>query len=400
MSNVIKKERIINHDRFFNIEEITKKDWVEKALEHVLKKIDQNLTRFGEDFPSASTKDSKYLKVSGDDVDWTEGFWTGMLWLAFEITNDQKYKRIADIQVKRFKERIKKQIKTNTHDLGFLYSLSCVSAYKLTGNQEAKEAALLAADLLIMRYHEKAGILQAWGDLNNPEESGRMIIDCNLNLPLLYWATEETGDKRYATLARNHIQNAKKYLVRNDASTFHTYFMDVVTGEPIAGKTHQGYSDDSCWSRGQAWGIYGFTLNYIYTKDTSLLELSKTLANYFLNRLPKDHVCYWDLIFTEGSGQERDSSAASISVCGLLEMIKHLPLLDEEKVLYEHAALIILKSLSENYTTIESDQQHGLLRHGVYNKPRAIGIDESNLWGDYYYFEALVRLSKSWNLYW
>ncbi|MDF2636025.1 MAG: glucuronyl hydrolase, partial [Pelosinus sp.] len=336
--------------------------------------------------------------VQDSNVEWTEGFWTGMLWLAYDVTKDEKYRQIAKAQLKSFKERVEKRIKTNTHDLGFLYMLSCVQAYKVTGDEEAKETALLAADLLMERYQPEAKILQAWGDLNDPEKQGRMIIDCNLNLPLLYWASEETGNKKYFNAAYEHIQQAAKYLVRQDASTFHTFYMDVKTGEPIKGKTHQGYSDDSCWSRGQAWAIYGFALNYLYTKDNSLLELSKKVTNYFLNRLPDDQVCYWDLIFTEGE-QYRDTSGAAVAVCGMLEMMKHLPLLDSDVTYYKNAAMLIVKSLEENYATQENETQNGILLHAVYNMGRNMGIDESCLWGDYYYFEALVRMSKIWNLY-
>lgn len=376
------------------------KAWAQQAIRHVLTKVDQNIERLGDRFPSASTQHSRYQAVTAEEVDWTEGFWTGMLWLAYEVTGDEKYKSIAERHVASFKVRIEQRHKTNTHDLGFLYSLSCVSAYKLTGNLEAKEAALQAADVLMERYHDKAQIIQAWGDLNNPEEQGRMIIDCNLNLPLLYWASEETGNKAYYQVARNHIHQAANYIVREDASTFHTFYMDVHTGKPVQGKTHQGYSDDSCWSRGQAWGIYGFALNYVYTRDAGLLELSKRLTHYFLNRLPEDDVCYWDLLFTEGEAQERDSSAAAIAICGLLELIKYLPVTDEEGVVYKQAALAMLQSLERNYTTGPSEEQHGVLLHAVYNKPRGMGIDESCLWGDYYYFEALVRVSRAWNLYW
>lgn len=399
MNLTINNEEIKQLDKYQVKPEIDQA-WMKNAMNHVFKKIDQNLERFGNDFPSASTENSKYQLVKEEDVDWTEGFWTGMLWLAYEVTGNEKYREIAEIQVRGFKERIVKQFKTNTHDLGFLYSLSCVSAYKLTGNEEAKEAALLAANLLIKRYHPKAKVIQAWGDLTNPEERGRMIIDCNLNIPLLYWATEVTGDKKYATIATNHVEQAAKYIVREDSSTFHTFYMDVETGSPIKGSTHQGYSDDSCWSRGQAWGIYGFALNYAYTKNLSLLDLSKKLTNYFLNRLPEDQICYWDLIFTEGEEQERDSSGAAIAVCGMLEAVKYLPILDSDREVYQNAALNILKSLEENYTTSEDEAEHGVLLHALYNKGRGMGIDESCIWGDYYYFEALVRISKAWNLYW
>lgn len=226
-----------------------------------------------------------------------------------------------------------------------------------------------------------------------------MIIDCCMNLPLLYWATEVTGDRRYYEAAHNHVSKAAKYIVREDASTFHTYYMDTETGEAKYGATHQGYSDNSCWSRGQAWSVYGFPLSYIYTGEQELLNIATKTTNYFLNRLPEDYVAYWDLVFIEGT-EERDSSAAAIAACGLLELSKNLPLTNEYKKFYENAALKIVKSLAESYTTKNFKESNGILLHAVYSKPHARGVDECNIWGDYFYFEALVRLMKSWNLYW
>lgn len=201
------------------------------------------------------------------------------------------------------------------------------------------------------RYFDKAKIIQAWGDLSDPENRGRMIIDCCMNLPLLYWAAEITGDKKYFKAAKNHANQAAEYIIREDASSFHTFYMDVETGEPRFGKTAQGFSDNSCWARGQAWGIYGFALSYKYTNDIKLIELDEKVANYFLNRLPQDCICCWDLIFT-GGAQERDSSAAAIAACGLLELSKHLPLEDIMKKIYENAAVNIVKSLAEDINSI------------------------------------------------
>ena len=165
-------------------------------------------------------------------------------------------------------------------------------------------------------------------------------------------------------------------------------------------EAHQGYADDTCWPSGQAWGISGFPLSYLYTGDTELLELTKKLSNYFLNRLPDDLISYWDLIFLEGNEQERDSSAAAIAACGLLELSKQLPLPDPSKNVYENAAMRILKSLHENYTAKNYPESNGGLIHAVYNKPRGMGIDECNIWGDYFYFEALIRVVKDWKPYW
>src|SRR5699024_7034845 len=131
-----------------------------------------------------------------------------------------------------------------------------------------------AADVLMRRYNETAKIFQAWGELSDKEQQGRMIIDCNMNLPLLYFASNETGDPRYREAAKNHVKLAQKYLIREDYSTFHTYYMDIETGNPRFGATAQGYADDSCWARGQAWGIYGFPISFTHTGDATLLESS------------------------------------------------------------------------------------------------------------------------------
>ena len=392
----VNDEGIKDINKFLNSQEITG-EFPERAIEFILKKIDQNLDTFTYQFPAPASINNIYPPM--ENIDWTSSFWTGMLWLAYEVTGDERYKNTAEVQLNSYKKRITEKICTDTHDLGFLYSLSCVAAYKLTGNEEAKEIALDAAELLMERYFDKAKIIQAWGDLGDPENRGRMIIDCCMNLPLLYWAAEITGNKKYFKAAKNHVNQAAEYIIREDASSFHTFYMDVETGEPKFGKTAQGYSDNSCWARGQAWGIYGFALSYKYINDIKLIELDEKVANYFLNRLPQDYICCWDLIFT-GGAQERDSSAAAIAACGLLELSKHLPVGDIMKKIYENAAVKFVKSLSEGYTSITDPKSNGILLHAVYSKPDGKGVDECNIWGDYFYFEALVRLMKEWKTYW
>lgn len=268
---------------------------------------------------------------------------------------------------------------------------------RLTGNERARSLALRAAELLYQRYNETAGVIQAWGDLSDPARQGRMIIDCNLNVPLLFWAANETGNTGYRQAAQRHLALAARHLVRDDASTFHTFYMDIRTGRPLHGDTHQGFSDDSCWSRGQASGIYGFALGFNYTGDGELPELSRKLAHYFLNRLPEDYVCYWDLIFTPQDNAFRDTSAAAIAVCGLAELLKQLPITDPLRPAYHHAITQIAQNLRQHYFAHHTD---GLLREGVYNFGRNMGINEPNLWGDYFWFEATVRLTRIWTPYW
>lgn len=370
---------------------------LENAREQVLGLISRNLSDFGEKFPAETCVEGYYPLT--ENVEWTTSFWTGQLWLAWEMTGEAKFRTLAEKNVRSFGLRIAGREDTNTHDLGFLYTLSCVADWRLTGNKEARGFALLAAEALLERFHEKAKIIQAWGDLSDPEQAGRMIIDCNMNLPLLYWASEQTGDSRFAAAAYQHALQAARYLVRDDASTYHTYYMDIKTGAPRFGSTQQGYADDSCWSRGQAWGIYGFTLSFLYTGNREFLELSKRLANYFLNRLPEDHVCHWDLALL-GTDALRDSSSAAIAVCGLLELCKHLPVVDPDRATYLAAVRAMMSSLSQSYLSKIEEPGNGLLKHSVYHLASNKGVDQASSWGDYFYVEALVRLTQSWKLYW
>lgn len=390
------REEPLRHAQRWSIDRVDA-GLIERSIEFVLTRIDQNLATFGDRFPAPSSIAGVYAPI--DNVEWTNGFWTGMLWLAYEVTGDSHYLNAAQSHVMSFTERVANHVNVDHHDLGFLYTLSCVSAYKLTGSEVAQQSALQAAELLLRRYLPAAGIIQAWGDLSDPAQRGRMIIDCNLNLPLLYWAAEITGEAKFRHAADAHITRAATHIVRSDASTFHTFYMDPETGQPLHGKTHQGHADDSCWARGQAWGILGFPLVYRYNADASLLTLSKKLANYFLNRLPEDGICYWDLHFTSGP-EPRDSSAAAIAACGLLEIERSLPLLDPQRTLYQGAAWIMLRQLSESYLATDSPTANGVLKHAVYHMPNRIGVDESCIWGDYFYFEALVRLSRVWHPYW
>jgi unsaturated chondroitin disaccharide hydrolase len=340
------------------------------AVTAALSIIDANLAEFGDRYPDDTTVGDRY-PMRPANTGWTTSFWPGMLWLAHDLTGDEKYLKAASGHVRGFASRVADKVDIDTHDLGFLYTLSCVTAYRRTGNEEAKQAALTAADHLLSRVLEPAGIIQAWGDLRDPAQRGRTIIDSLMNTPLLFWATEETGDSRYAEAARRHAAQLRDHILRPDGSTFHTFYWDPVSGEPLRGETEQGHANESCWARGQAWGIYGFFLNYEHTGDPSFLTAAQRCAD----RFPVDGVPYWDLTLT---GVERDSSAAAIAVCGLRSLGRH----DD--------AGRILGSLISDYTSTGN----ALLRHGVYDKPKNIGVDEGTLWGDYFYLEALTRVTR------
>ncbi|EOU1756702.1 glycoside hydrolase family 88 protein [Clostridium perfringens] len=396
MIKEIRVEEIAKRDEFLKTKLLTKSE-VKNAIDLVIKQIDANMEYFKEKFPSSATKNNQYGII--ENIEWTDGFWTGLLWLAYEYTGDEKYRELADKNVASFKNRVEKDIELDHHDLGFLYSLATVSGYKLTGSEDAREASIKAANKLISRYQEKGEFIQAWGELCSKDHY-RFIIDCLLNIPLLYWASDETGDAKYRNIANKHFVTSCNNVIRDDASAFHTFYMDNKTGKPLRGVTRQGYSDDSAWARGQAWGVYGIPLNYRYTRNKSCFNLYEGMTNYFLNRLPKDNVCYWDLIFNDGDDHSKDSSAAAIAVCGMHEMNKYLPEVDENKEVYKYAMHNILRSLIENYMNPEIEPGKPVLLHGVYSWHSGKGVDEGNIWGDYFFLEALMRFYKDWNLYW
>ena len=399
IENVIKKIHVepINRKAEYEAAGFLTREEVTAAMDRVADQVRCNMEYFGTRFPSSATRNQTYGVI--DNIEWTDGFWTGLLWLCYEYTGDDAFKNLALKNVDSFLNRVEKRIELDHHDLGFLYSLSCVAGYKLTGSAEGRKAGLLAADKRMERFQEKGGFIQAWGELG-ARDNYRLIIDCLLNIPLLHWAFLETGNPVYRNAAVRHYEAACNNVIRDDASAYHTFYFDPGTGEPLKGVTRQGYSDDSAWARGQAWGIYGIPLNYRYVKDDSAFNLFKGMTNYFLNRLPEDQVCYWDLIFTDGSNQSRDSSAAAIGVCGIHEMLKYLPEVESDKNTYRHAMHCILRSLMERYTAPEIKPGNPVLLHGVYSWHSGKGVDEGNIWGDYYYMEALMRFYKDWNLYW
>ena len=384
------------------------------ALRSCINRVRYNLEIMKEDFPGPASV--KGIYHGGKNRGWTTGFYTGQVWIAWENTPDGAQRELllkaARSQVDSFLQRIERLEDVDHHDMGFLYSPSCVAAYKLTGSEAGRKAALLAADQLIRRFQEKGEFLQAWGKMGEPDNY-RFIIDCLLNLPLLYWASRETGEVKYREIAEKHIHTAMANVIREDGSAWHTVFMDPLTGMFDHGATCQGYKDGSAWARGQAWGIYGTAVAYKYTQQEAYFGYFKKVASYFLNHLPDDLCPFWDLTFGNGdeADEPRDSSSAVIAACGMLEMSRYLP--EKEAGYYARTARRLLKALADHYRTEEPDlpgryqEASGHLLHGTYSKKTPFntcteeGVDECLLWGDYFFMEALQRVIKpDWEIYW
>lgn len=389
------------NDKYPQLSEAERIDALDKAVAIIRK----NLPLYTYKCQQTNSDNGIYAAI--DNIEWTTGFWPGEISLAYEYTGDEVFSAVNSIFVESFLERIRKKIAVDHHDMGFLYTPSCVSQWMLKKNAHAREAAVLAADQLISRFQEKGQFLQAWGAFG-AKENYRYIIDCLLNVPLLYWASEETGDEKYRRIADAHTATCISNSFRSDYSTFHTFFMDPETGAPVRGETCQGYRADSSWARGQAWGIYGLALSYRHTGNLKCLEMFEPVSDYFLSRLPEDLIPYWDLIFTSGD-EPRDSSSGSIAACGFLEAAESFRKLGnyEKEAEYTIKAKQLLKAIYDKcLVEPEDDKCNGIVKHGVYSKKSPYntctpaGVDECVSWGDYFWMEALMRLSGEWKCYW
>ena len=394
-------------ERVLRFPEVTPEQ-VTAALQQCVDQVRNNLPAFEAKFPAANSEHNFY--TPGPNTDWTPGFWTGEVWLAYEnAKNDSDrflFRKAGDCQVDSFLKRINIKHYVDHHDMGFLYIPSCVAAYKLTGSVSAREAALKAANQLITRYRPIGEYIQAWGTMDDPNNH-RLIIDCLLNIPLLYWATEVTGDGKYREVAEKHIHTTMKHIIREDGSTWHTVFFDSNTGGFVRGAPCQGYRDSSAWARGQAWGGYGTAIAYKNTGRAEYINYFKRIAQYFLTHLPDDLCPYWDLGFGNGdeADQPRDSSSSAIVCCGFLEMSKYLP--QEDAEYYTSLAKRLVAALIRGYQVKNDCVSNGQLLHGTYAKKTPYntcvnaGVDECVIWGDYYFMEALTRLKNpNWEMYW
>lgn len=370
------------------------------ALSRCIAQLQLNLPLYARRCQNHSSVNGVYPACANDQ--WTCGFWPGQLWLAYEHTGEETFRQAGLALAGSFARRIRNKVKVAHHDMGFLYSPACVAAWQLAGDETARTAALQAAEQMTTRFVQPGGYFQAWGRMG-VHANKRFIIDCLMNLPLLYWASRECGDARYAKLARRHTETCLKYSYRPDGSTWHTFFM-APDGSPLRGETCQGYKNDSFWARGQAWGVYGGILAWRETQSEEALEAFRKATGFFASRLPQDLVPCWDMIFTPESGEERDSSAAAIAACGLLEAARLLG--GGEGEAYRLLAKQILGSLARNYQPQTPAPGAGQLLHGTYSKKSPYntctpeGEDEFTSFGDYFYMEALTRLAADWKTYW
>lgn len=317
-------------------------------------------------------------------VYWTAGFWTGLLWLVVQEQQDDRLRQIAD-ECEGQLDSLLQDYDSLSHDVGFMWTLSSIAQWRVTHNEASKRRAMVAASHLAGRFNIKGRFIRAW---NQPERTGWAIIDCLMNMPLLYWAAEQTGDPRFKHIAEAHTLTAAKNFLREDGSVHHVVCFDPVTGECTGALGGQGYSEGSAWARGAAWGIYGWTLGFRHTGRSEFREAAERAVDFFLTHLPADRVPYWDFRLPSFEGAPRDSSAAAIAASGMLDLADAVG--GEKGGYYREQALSILESLTKNYFADETEE--AILLFGTGNLPMNQNINRPLIYGDYYYMEALSKL--------
>ena len=369
--------------------------WVEEAWERSLAKTVRNAGRIGAGFPHAANGG---VYDAAEPGWWTAGFWPGLLWLLGNGSNRPELKEIAVRCEERLDEVLDGYHRLD-HDIGFMWTLTSVANYRLTGSEASRTRALKAASHLAARFNLKGRFIRAWNPWNaeNPN-TGLAIIDCSMNVPLLFWASRDSGDPRFAHIAEAHLDTVLEHFIRNDGSVCHIVRFDPVTGERIEAVGGQGYAPESAWSRGAAWALYGLTLGCHHTGKPAYLEAAKRVANFFLSRLPEDCVPAWDFRAPEELRAQRDSSAGACAASGLLLLADKAG--GEDAAFYRSGAERMLRSLYENYGAWDDPSQEGLVLHGTSHYPEGRNVDVPLIYGDYFFVEGLARLKGCGPFYW
>ncbi|AZH29600.1 MULTISPECIES: glycoside hydrolase family 88 protein [Paenibacillus] len=368
-----------------------KPDWVQEAWDQTKAKVKRISHRIGDAFPHASVNGEYQLERASW---WTAGFWPGMMWLVYRDTKDTYLKEAAE-SCERQLDSLLTDSQMVDHDLGFMWTLTSGARYKLLGAEDSKRRTLLAANLLAARFNVQGNFIRAW---NGENIAGWAIIDCLMNLPLLYWASSVTGDPRYKHIAVKHADTVLKHFYRPDGSVAHIVVFDPETGEKLEVKGGQGHAPESAWSRGTAWAIYGMSLSYHYTGNQQYLDAAKQAAHFFMANLPEDSVPYWDFRSPEAFLSIRDSSAGACAACGLLLIADQVS--SQEAGMYRKSGERILHSLYTNYGAWESETEEGLILHGTSHFPEKKNVDVSLIYGDYYFAEGISLLMGNRERFW
>lgn len=335
-----------------------------------------------------TTEDGYFNDMTDKDICWwTNGFWGGMMWQLYHATGEDLFRGIAEENEKKLDRNLMNPQGLD-HDNGFKWLPTSVANYRISGNLESRNRGMLAANNLAGRFNPVGRFIRAWNDNGDGRTIGWAIIDCMMNLPLLYWAYEETKDPRFLQIATIHADTAEQYFVRQDGSVNHIVEFDPTTGEFVKTYGGQGYAEGSSWTRGQAWGIYGFILSYLHTKKEAYLNTAKRIANYFIANTPENGLIPVDFRQPEACSLT-DSTAAAIAACGMLEIAKQVT--ENEKHVYHNAAIRLLRTLDQDRCNWSEDCDNILEKctAAFHDKTHEFSI----IYGDYYFIEAIFKLT-------
>ena len=352
---------------------------IDSALELGIIKCLHDSKRLSE-FPHV-TKNGEWL--TSEHGRWTAGFFVGMIWMSGMVKDDANIYKTAESWAKRLESR---SFDCSTHDMGFLFEPSMVRGFNITGNKYFRDNAVQAAKSLASRFHRKGLYIPAWSPEEDLSYLGLAIVDTIMNLPILIWAGRMAGDQDLCKIGNLCAETIQAQHIRPNGSTYHTVDHDDETGAISSKGTHQGADNESCWTRGQAWALHGFAKISIMTGSKEFLTTALQLADYFLNRLGNNILPPWDFD-RSGEGQPRDSAAAAIAASGLLELSKV-----SGDITYADQGRRIVLGLIDSCVDFEHPDRPGLLMHGTVDYPRRSGVDESIMYGDHYFMEALIKL--------
>ncbi len=374
--------------------------WKQDMYERLTQKISSESDRIRGQIPYW-TKNGCYQDDYGvkDIYWWTNGFWSGILWQMYHATGEEKYRVYAEETEKTLDKALYGFVGLH-HDTGFMWLHSAVANYRLTNSEQSRTRGLLAANILAGRYNPAGKFIRAWNPecVNEGEDcTGWIIVDSMMNIPLLYWASQELNDPRFYYIAKSHADTVRRTLVRDDGSCGHIACLNPDNGELLTVLPGQGYGSDTSWSRGQSWILYGFALSYRYTKDPSYLDTAKRTANYFIaNAASTDYIPQCD--FRQPlEPAYTDTSAGLCAACGLLELAAHVD--DNEKRLYQYHAERMIQAITENYANWDPSQDSIIQGckvdyHGSKDKQTDL------IYADYFLVEAVLRLIGKEFLIW
>jgi unsaturated chondroitin disaccharide hydrolase len=358
-----------------------------ETLEFAEKQVAQLVEKHPDFFP-IYTVNGKWQHEGELWTDWTGGFLAGMMWQFHRRTEDPAWLQRAEHYSKLLEHR---QVDRNVHDLGFIFLNTYLPWYELTGDESLHAVLIQAAQTLSKRFIETGQYLCSFIGLDS------LFIDIMMNVPLIIYGAKETGDEKLMKIGLAHCRTTRDRLVRPDGSTAHEGLFDLATGEFRGQSTHQGLSADSAWARGLAWSLYGFSKVYALTGADEFLEVSERNAEYWITHLPEDKVPYWDfdadLTQPLPWGPQKDSSAGAIAASGLLDLARQTKS-PEKAVVYRTTALAMIEALLDSeYLAIDDPGWEGIVKHGVYHTKKNLGVDESVMWGEFFFVEALTKLA-------